>query len=165
MSVEAFFDDTCGFSNRARHWRDPLESVGGQQLVWRPFSLLQQNRGGDGGPVFDRAEYADTVSLVALAVPRRKPIRVKLIAERRTGQLLGAQIVGEEGAAERIDVLATALWHGTTVDDLINTDLSYAPPFSPLWDPVLIAARKTSQQVNTDRSRKPSTPPVQDDQP
>jgi len=68
MSVEAFFDDTCGFSNRARHWRDPLESVGGQQLVWRPFSLLQQNRGGDGGPVFDRAEYADNVSLVALAV-------------------------------------------------------------------------------------------------
>jgi len=44
------------------------ESVGGQQLVWRPFSLLQQNRGGDGGPVFDRAEYADNVSLVALAV-------------------------------------------------------------------------------------------------
>jgi len=97
--------------------------------------------------------------------PGAKPIRVKLIAERRTGQLLGAQIVGEEGAAKRIDVLATALWHGTTVDDLINTDLSYAPPFSPLWDPVLIAARKTSQQVNTDRSRKPSTPPVQDDQP
>ncbi len=97
--------------------------------------------------------------------PGAQPIRVKLIAERRTGQLLGAQIVGEEGAAKRIDVLATALWHGTTVDDLINTDLSYAPPFSPLWDPVLIAARKTSQQVNTDRSCKPSTPPVQDDQP
>jgi len=96
--------------------------------------------------------------------PGTKPIRVKLIAERHTGKLLGAQIVGEEGAAKRIDVLATALWHGTTVDDLINTDLSYAPPFSPLWDPVLIAARKTSQHVNTDRSCNPNTPPVQDEQ-
>ena len=67
--------------------------------------------------------------------PGAKLLRVKLIAERRTGRLLGAQIVGEEGAAKRIDVLATALWHGTTVEDLINTDLSYAPPFSPLWDP------------------------------
>jgi len=55
MSVEAFFDDTCGFSNRARHRRDPLESDGGQQFIWRPFSLLQQNRGGGGGPVFGLA--------------------------------------------------------------------------------------------------------------
>lgn len=68
MSAEVFFDYTCGFSNRAQHWLDPLESDGGQQLVWRPFSLLQQNRGGDGGSVFDRAEYADNVSLIALAV-------------------------------------------------------------------------------------------------
>lgn len=98
--------------------------------------------------------------------PDTKPIRVKLIAEQRTGQLLGAQIVGEEGAAKRIDVLATALWHATTVADLINTDLSYAPPLSPLWDPVLIAARKTAQQVHTDtdQSRNPSTPPVGDEQ-
>lgn len=79
--------------------------------------------------------------------PGAKPIRTKLIAERGTGRLLGAQIVGEEGAAKRIDVLAVALWHETTVQELLNIDLSYAPPFSPLWDPVLIAARKTWQKV------------------
>jgi len=68
MSVEVFFDYTCGFSNRARHWLDALQPAGGEQLVWRPFSLLQQNLGGDGVPVFDRTEYVDNVSLVALAV-------------------------------------------------------------------------------------------------
>ncbi len=83
--------------------------------------------------------------------PGAKPIRPKLIVERGTGRLLGAQIVGEEGAAKRIDVLAMALWHETTVAELLNTDLSYAPPFSPLWDPVLIAARKAWQRVEDDR--------------
>lgn len=68
MRVEVFFDYTCGFSNRARHWLDALESDGGQQFLWRPFSLLQRHHGHDGAPVFDRAEYADNVSLVALAV-------------------------------------------------------------------------------------------------
>jgi len=77
--------------------------------------------------------------------------RTKLIFERGTGRLLGAQIVGQEGAAKRIDVLAMALWHETTVEELLNTDLSYAPPFSPLWDPVLIAARKAWQRVQDDR--------------
>lgn len=83
--------------------------------------------------------------------PGARPIRTKIIAERGSGQLLGAQIVGEEGAAKRIDVLAMALWHQASVDDLMNTDLSYAPPFSPLWDPVLIAARKAWQRVDSDR--------------
>ncbi len=48
-------------------------------------------------------------------------------------------------------MLAAALWHETTAEELLNTDLSYAPPFSPLWDPVLIAARKAWQRVEDDR--------------
>jgi hypothetical protein len=44
-----------------------------------------------------------------------------------------------------------ALWHRTTVEELLNTDLGYAPPFSPLWDPVLIAARKAWQRIEADR--------------
>jgi NADPH-dependent 2,4-dienoyl-CoA reductase/sulfur reductase-like enzyme len=79
--------------------------------------------------------------------PGAKPITIKVIAERDTGRLLGAQIVGEEGAAKRIDVFATALWNEMTVDDLLNVDLSYAPPFSPVWDPVLIAARQADGAV------------------
>ncbi|MGH3321111.1 MAG: FAD-dependent oxidoreductase [Streptosporangiaceae bacterium] len=79
--------------------------------------------------------------------PGAVPITVKLVAERRSGRLLGAQIVGEEGAAKRIDVLAVAVWHGMTVEQMIGLDLSYAPPFAPVWDPVLIAARKTAARV------------------
>jgi NADPH-dependent 2,4-dienoyl-CoA reductase/sulfur reductase-like enzyme len=83
--------------------------------------------------------------------PGAKPITIKVIAERGTGKLLGAQIVGEEGAAKRIDVFATALWNEMGVDDLLNVDLSYAPPFSPVWDPVLIAARQADGAVTDAR--------------
>jgi NADPH-dependent 2,4-dienoyl-CoA reductase/sulfur reductase-like enzyme len=80
--------------------------------------------------------------------PGAEPIRTKVLAERRSGRLLGAQIVGREGTAKRIDVFATALWNGMTVGEMVNMDLSYAPPFSPVWDPVLIAVRKLSEQVD-----------------
>ena len=75
--------------------------------------------------------------------PGAASITTKLVAERRSGRLLGAQIVGAEGAAKRIDVLACALWNEMGVDEITNLDLGYAPPFSPVWDPVLIAARKS----------------------
>lgn len=75
-------------------------------------------------------------------LPGAQPMHVKLVVERDSGRLLGAQIVGREGAAKRIDVLATALWNEMTVGEMIDLDLSYAPPFAPVWDPVLIAARK-----------------------
>jgi NADPH-dependent 2,4-dienoyl-CoA reductase/sulfur reductase-like enzyme len=79
--------------------------------------------------------------------PGAAPIRTKVLAERGSGRLLGAQIVGKEGAAKRIDVFATAIWNGMAVDEMVNLDLSYAPPFSPVWDPVLIAVRRLSEQV------------------
>jgi NADPH-dependent 2,4-dienoyl-CoA reductase/sulfur reductase-like enzyme len=82
--------------------------------------------------------------------PDTKPITTKLIAEQRSGRLLGAQIVGREGAAKRIDVLATALWNEMTVEEIAGLDLSYAPPFAPVWDPVLIAARKAWDAVELD---------------
>jgi NADPH-dependent 2,4-dienoyl-CoA reductase/sulfur reductase-like enzyme len=81
--------------------------------------------------------------------PGALPITTKIIAERTTGRLLGAQIVGQEGAAKRIDALAVALWHGMTVEEMTGLDLSYAPPFAPVWDPVLIAARKAAEQLAT----------------
>jgi NADPH-dependent 2,4-dienoyl-CoA reductase/sulfur reductase-like enzyme len=82
--------------------------------------------------------------------PGAQPITLKLIAEKRSGRLLGAQIVGREGAAKRIDVLATALWNGMTVEEISGLDLSYAPPFAPVWDPVLIGARKAWDAVELD---------------
>jgi pyruvate/2-oxoglutarate dehydrogenase complex dihydrolipoamide dehydrogenase (E3) component len=85
--------------------------------------------------------------------PGASPITVKLIAEVRSGRLLGAQIVGREGAAKRIDALAVALWNEMTVEEMTSLDLSYAPPFSPVWDPVLIAARKAWDAVEDDIQR------------
>jgi NADPH-dependent 2,4-dienoyl-CoA reductase/sulfur reductase-like enzyme len=77
--------------------------------------------------------------------PGAGPIWVKLVAEPGSGRLLGGQIVGVEGAAKRIDVLATAIWTGLAVDELALLDLSYAPPFSGVYDPLLIAARATAK--------------------
>ena len=74
-------------------------------------------------------------------------ITVKVLAERASGRLLGAQLVGIEGAAKRIDVFATALHAGMTVEEVQYLDLSYAPPFAPVWDPILIAARKAAEQL------------------
>ncbi|MGC5021602.1 FAD-dependent oxidoreductase [Micromonospora sp. DT47] len=74
--------------------------------------------------------------------PGARPMTIKLIAERPTGRLLGAQIVGGSEAAKRIDALAVALWNEMTVDEMTALDLGYAPPYAPVWDPVLIAARK-----------------------
>ncbi len=73
--------------------------------------------------------------------PGAGPIWVKLVAERGGGRLLGGQIVGTETAGKRIDTIATALWAGMTADDLQFVDLAYAPPVSPVRDPVLVAAR------------------------
>ncbi len=80
-------------------------------------------------------------------MPEAGPMTVKMLAERNSGRLLGAQIVGREGAAKRIDVVATALHNCMTVEEMTHLDLSYAPPLSPLWDPVLVAARKAAEAV------------------
>jgi len=74
--------------------------------------------------------------------PGAAPITVRITAERGTRRLLGGQVVGHDAAGKRIDTLALALWNSMTVDDLMMSDLSYAPPFSPVWDPVQVAARK-----------------------
>ncbi|TDD31129.1 flavoprotein oxidoreductase [Actinomadura sp. KC06] len=100
----------------------------------------------------------DTLSVVVESTtragyhPGATMMKTKLIAERRSGRLLGAQIVGEENAAKRVDGLAIALWNGMTVEEMTGLDLGYAPPFSPVWDPVLIAARKAAEAVERDMS-------------
>ncbi|MEV0125547.1 FAD-dependent oxidoreductase [Streptomyces sp. NPDC050703] len=79
--------------------------------------------------------------------PGAAPMTVKMLAERRTGRLLGVQIVGREGAGKRVDVAAVALTARMTVEQMTALDLGYAPPFSPVWDPVLVAARKAVAAV------------------
>ncbi|MGQ0845169.1 MAG: FAD-dependent oxidoreductase [Sporichthyaceae bacterium] len=85
---------------------------------------------------------------VAGYLPDAGPITVKAIVERGTGLLLGGQIVGRgRGAGKRIDVLATALWAGLTAADLAEADLSYAPPFSPVRDPVAVACAEAAKRA------------------
>ena len=73
--------------------------------------------------------------------PGSSPLHIRLV-HTRDGRLLGGQLAGREGAAKRIDVLATALYAGLTVADLAALDLSYAPPYAPVYDPVVAAAAK-----------------------
>jgi NADPH-dependent 2,4-dienoyl-CoA reductase/sulfur reductase-like enzyme len=79
--------------------------------------------------------------------PGAQPMKIKMVVERVTGLLLGGQIVGGADAGKRIDVVATALWNKMTVAEVGGMDLSYAPPFSPVWDPVLLAAGKASSMI------------------
>jgi NADPH-dependent 2,4-dienoyl-CoA reductase/sulfur reductase-like enzyme len=84
--------------------------------------------------------------------PGSSPLHVRLV-HTPGGRLLGGQLAGREGAAKRIDVLATALHAGLTVADVAGLDLSYAPPFAPVYDPVLTAAIKAAQPAaNATRS-------------
>ena len=86
--------------------------------------------------------------------PGTSKMQTKIIAERRSGRLLGAQIVGRENAGKRIDALAIAVWNEMTVEEMTGLDLAYAPPFSPVWDPVLIAARKAAERVEKTHSER-----------
>ncbi|MER7742352.1 FAD-dependent oxidoreductase [Streptomyces sp. NPDC096538] len=79
--------------------------------------------------------------------PNASPMTVKMLAELRTGRLLGVQIVGREGAGKRVDIAAVALTAGMTVDQVAALDLGYAPPFSPVWDPIQVAARKAATRL------------------
>lgn len=66
-------------------------------------------------------------------------VRLSLVADRR-GRLLGGHVAGPEGTKGRVDALATALTAKMKVEELVNLDLAYAPPFAPVWDPLLVCA-------------------------
>jgi NADPH-dependent 2,4-dienoyl-CoA reductase/sulfur reductase-like enzyme len=80
--------------------------------------------------------------------PGNAETTVTLTADRESGRLLGGTIAGEDHAAIRIDTLATALHKETTVTELERFDLAYAPPFSPVWDPILVAAKVLNGELS-----------------
>jgi CoA-dependent NAD(P)H sulfur oxidoreductase len=75
------------------------------------------------------------------------PIWVNQIGDKKSGRLLGTQIVGQEGAAHRINGPAVALHNRMTVVQYSQTDLAYAPPFGPTWDPTLTAANQLLKRL------------------
>jgi NADPH-dependent 2,4-dienoyl-CoA reductase/sulfur reductase-like enzyme len=76
-----------------------------------------------------------------------RPTAVELVADRNTGRMLGGAVIGEQDVAGRINVVATALQNRMLVEDFERLDLAYAPPFSTVWDPLLIAAQQLAHKL------------------
>lgn len=100
-----------------------------------------------------RAEGFDPVSVEIDALDRPRyfrgrPTSLALTADRRSGRLLGAAVLGEEGVAGRINVVACALTARLSVEQFLHLDLAYSPPFSPLWEPLLIAAQQLDKLLH-----------------
>jgi NADPH-dependent 2,4-dienoyl-CoA reductase/sulfur reductase-like enzyme len=84
-------------------------------------------------------------------MPGSRPLELGLVVDRRDGRVLGGVAVGADGADKAIDTIATAIWGGLRIDDLADIDLAYAPPVSPVFAPVQVAAevaRGTIRSVN-----------------
>jgi len=75
-----------------------------------------------------------------------KPILLTLVWDESSSRLLGCQMLGEEGIAKRIDVAAMALHSRLRIPEMLHLDLSYAPPFGPVWEAILVAANEAMKQ-------------------
>ena len=96
---------------------------------------------------FDAAEVQILHRDKASYYPGARPFRLRLVFEKKTGRLLGAQALGGESAAGRINTLAACITAGLTVFELNDMDLVYAPPVAPVYDPILIAAQQAVKYV------------------
>ncbi len=106
--------------------------------------LLDGERINESG--FDPIRKTIDVESRAHYYPDGEPIKITMTADRGTGRVLGASMVGEEGVAQRINTVAAALYNEATLAELEQYDLAYAPPFSPVWDPILTAAKVLNGQ-------------------
>jgi len=89
---------------------------------------------------FDPVDAVITTRSRAHSYPGNAEIKVNMIGDKKSGRLLGVQMVGIDGVAHRINAPAVALHKKMTVEEFSQCDLAYAPPFGPVWDPVLTAA-------------------------
>ena len=139
----AVADNVCGKATA-------LDGVAGT-AVFKVFDLqvartglsLQEARDSE----FDPVEVVIQSASRAHNHPGTTPIWVQLVGDKQTGRLLGAQMVGRESAAHRINAAAVALHNRMTVADFVQTDLAYAPPFGPVWDPLLTAANQLLKKL------------------
>jgi 3-phenylpropionate/trans-cinnamate dioxygenase ferredoxin reductase subunit len=124
---------------------EPVGGVAGTAVV-KAFELgcgragiLDHDRAREAG--FDPVSATITAGSRSGYYPGGSETTVTLTADRESERLLGGNVVGADRAAIRIDTVATALGAEMTVGELERQDLAYAPPFSPVWDPVLVAAK------------------------
>jgi NADPH-dependent 2,4-dienoyl-CoA reductase/sulfur reductase-like enzyme len=96
---------------------------------------------------FKPAEVMIKARTRAHAHPGSCPIGVQLVGDTKSGRLLGAQLVSKDRAAHRVNAPAVALHAKMTVEEFSQTDLAYAPPFGPTWDPTLTAANQLLKKM------------------
>jgi pyruvate/2-oxoglutarate dehydrogenase complex dihydrolipoamide dehydrogenase (E3) component len=77
-----------------------------------------------------------------------RSIAIKAVAEKKTGRLLGAQMIGYEGVDRRLDVFATLITLKAKAEDLMHLDLAYSPPYSTPRDPLYYTGVKLRAKTN-----------------
>ena len=127
-----------------------LQGIAGT-AVFKVFNLQVADTGLNGVEAlkagFDPVDATIKSRSRAHAHPGSKTILVHMVGDRKSGRLLGVQMVGQEGVAHRINAPAVALHAGLTVEAFSQSDLAYAPPFSPVWDPMLTAASQLLKKM------------------
>ncbi len=120
--------------------------------VFKVFNLEVARTGLCVGRAREHAPEVDSVTITekekAGYFPSASDVAVCVVFDKRSRRLLGAQMVGKSGVSKRIDVFAAALWNKLTLDDMMHLDLSYAPPFAPVWDPVLVTVNVARGKCN-----------------
>ncbi len=100
-------------------------------------------------PVIEHVEAPSKISFY----PGSERVHIVAVADRSSGRILGANVFGKEGAIMRANVLAVAVQHGLTVDEVARLDLIYTPPFAPLWDPVLVLGNLLRKRIENEKPR------------
>ena len=120
-------------------------------VITKTFDLLAGKTGLDKREAlengFDPVEKEIKSVTRAGYYPNKKSIIIKLVADKKSRRILGAQIIGGEAVKGRIDLIAFALLTRATIDDLANYDACYVPPVSPVWEPINIAASQTAKLI------------------
>ena len=80
-------------------------------------------------------------------MPGNKKMSITTVADKRTRRLLGVNMTGEDGVVHRANTFAVAIQHKITIDEIQQWDLAYSPPFTPLWDPILVAANSLEKKM------------------
>ncbi len=139
----AVADNVCGELSR-------LEGVVGT-AVFKVFDLEVARTGLTVSEAvaagFDPASVTITTRSRAHAHPGAVDIHVHAVGDRGSGRLLGVQMVGREGVAHRINAAAVALHAKMTVAAFAQSDMAYAPPFGPVWDPLLVMANQLAKKL------------------
>ncbi|MFN0158185.1 MAG: FAD-dependent oxidoreductase [Bacteroidota bacterium] len=96
---------------------------------------------------FDVAIETVTAWARVAVMPKSTKVIIRMIADRKSDRLLGANVYGEHGAVLRANTLTVAIQHRITIQDMQNWDLAYTPPYTPLWDPILVAANAMNKKL------------------